>query len=165
MNLEFRYKKAPNQTAGTRSLTDDLLDLGSDILCSPGMAQTKQFAHHGHISVYDHSLHVARCSLHISRRLRLHTDERALVRGALLHDYYLYDWHIQDGSHRWHGFIHAKRALRNAERDFSLNDIERDMIVTHMFPMNLRLPHYRESLILTVADKLCSIQEIINGAL
>ena len=90
-------------------------------------------------------------------------DERSLIRGALLHDYYLYDWHVQDGTHRWHGFIHAKRALQNAERDFTLNDIERNMIDTHMFPMNLRLPRYRESVVLTVADKVCSVREITAG--
>lgn len=142
------------------SITAAILRYGQDILNSEGMEQSKRFAHHGETTVYDHSLHVASCCLRLSRRLKLRSDERSLIRGALLHDYYLYDWHIQDGTHRWHGFIHAKRALQNAERDFALNDIERNMIDTHMFPMNLRLPRYRESVLLTLADKVCSVQEI-----
>ena len=76
-----------------------------------------------------------------------------------MHDYFQYDWHERDNSHRWHGFIHARRAMKNAERDFSVNEVERNMIDTHMFPLNLRLPRYRESVILTIADKICSFQE------
>ena len=53
---------------------------------------------------------------------------RSLVRGALLHDYFLYDWHIPDESHKWHGVTHAGDALKNARRDFELNEIEQDMI-------------------------------------
>ena len=34
-----------------------------------------------------------------------------LIKGAMLHDFYLYDWHAQDnGEHRWHGYHHAEKA-------------------------------------------------------
>ena len=85
-----------------------------------------------------------------------------MIRGALLHDYFLYDWHIPDKNHRLHGFIHAKKALLNASRDFKLNDIEKNMIYTHMFPMNLRIPKYKESIILCIADKIVAIKETIK---
>ena len=88
---------------------------------------------------------------------------RALIRGALLHDYFLYDWHEADKSHRFHGFIHAGRALLNAEKDFELSDIERNMIKSHMFPLNPVLPRYRESVILCVADKICAARETGSG--
>ncbi len=138
---------------------EDLLRYGRDIIDSPGMQQSKKFVHHGDVSVYDHSIHVAASCLAIARKLKWEVDERSLVRGALMHDYFQYDWHERDNSHRWHGFIHARRAMKNAERDFSVNEVERNMIDTHMFPLNLRLPRYRESVILTIADKICSFQE------
>ena len=138
---------------------EELLKYGKDIMDFPGMQKSKQFVHHGDVSVYEHSLHVAASCLAIARKLKWKVDERALVRGALMHDYFQYDWHEPDRTHRWHGFIHARRALRNAERDFSPNEVERNMIETHMFPLNLRLPRYRESVILTIADKICSVQE------
>ena len=138
---------------------EDLLRYGRDIIDSPGMQQSKKFVHHGDVSVYDHSIHVAASCLAIARKLKWKVDERSLVRGALMHDYFQYDWHERDNSHRWHGFIHARRAMKNAERDFSVNEVERNMIDTHMFPLNLRLPRYRESVILTIADKICSFQE------
>lgn len=133
---------------------------GGDILSSPGMLSEKEFIQHGNVTVYKHSLSVAVTCLLLAEKFGIRVDESSLVRGALLHDYFLYDWHVADPSHRLHGFIHAKKALENAERDFTLNDIERNMIKCHMFPMNLTLPRYRESVILWVADKLCAAGEI-----
>lgn len=85
--------------------------------------------------------------------------ERDLIRGALLHDYFLYDWHIPDPTHRLHGFRHPGRALENAQRDFVLSDIERDIIRKHMFPLTPALPRYRESLLVSAVDKACSVYE------
>ena len=118
---------------------------------------------HGSVSVFQHSLAVAALCLKLARGLRIRVDENALVRGALLHDYFLYDWHVPDPSHRWHGFRHPATALRNARRDFNLSPIEEDMIASHMFPMVPRLPRFRESVILCLADKLCAGQEVLRG--
>ena len=130
---------------------------GADILASPGMEKTKSFTQHGGTSVYEHCLNVACESLMLARRVKQSVDERAMVRGALLHDYFLYDWH-QPG-HGLHGFRHPAIALKNAARDFQLGDIERDVILRHMFPLNLALPRYRESLIVCLADKICAARE------
>lgn len=136
---------------------------GGSILKSDGMRCEKRFRQHSNVSVYAHSVSVAIMCVKIAKRLHVKTDTESLVRGALLHDYFLYDWHIADKSHRWHGFNHAKCALENAKRDFLLNDVEENMILSHMFPLNLILPKYRESVILCVADKLCATGEIIAG--
>ena len=136
---------------------------GEDILDSYGMSIEKQCMQHGSVSVYDHSLMVAALCVKIAVWCKIGADMRALVRGALLHDYFLYDWHEADKSHRFHGFIHAGRALFNAEKDFELSDIERNMIKSHMFPLNPVLPRYRESVILCVADKICAARETGSG--
>ena len=130
---------------------------GADILASPGMEKTKSFTQHGGTSVYEHCLNVACESLMLARRVKQSVDERAMVRGALLHDYFLYDWH-QPG-HGLHGFRHPAIALKNAARDFRLGDVERDVILRHMFPLNLAPPRYRESLIVCLADKICAARE------
>lgn len=36
------------------------------------------------------------------------------------------------------------------------------MIRSHMFPMNLTVPRYRESVILCIADKLCATRETFS---
>ena len=61
---------------------------GGDILASHGMQLERGFYQHGSVSVYDHSFAVAVMCVRLSRFLRIRTDLRALVRGALLHDYF-----------------------------------------------------------------------------
>lgn len=136
--------------------------IGGDIMFSQGMLSETAFIQHGTVSVYAHCIGVAMMCLFIADRLRLNVDRRSLVRGALLHDYFLYDWHDPDPSHRLHGFRHPATALRNAERDFELNDIEKNMIWCHMFPMTItHVPKYKESIILCLADKIVATREII----
>lgn len=134
----------------------------SDILSNSKIISQKKFIQHKKISVYNHTLNVTILSLKIIRKFKIKVDEKSLVRGCLLHDYFLYDWHENDKSHRLHGFHHAKTALINASRDFELNKIEKNMIYTHMFPLNLRIPKYKESIILCISDKICAIKEIIK---
>ena len=139
---------------------------GKEILSSPNMIKSQEYCQHGDISVYDHSLKVAVCCLKLVDKFNINVDKSSLVRGALLHDFFLYDWHNKDdGSHRWHGFKHAKTALKNANREFKLNKVEKNMILSHMFPLNMVLPRYKESVILTIADKICAFRETIDSVI
>lgn len=126
------------------------------------MQAEKKFLHHGKISCYDHSLAVAYLSLWLAKKCRLRVDTQSLVRGALLHDYFLYDWRVPDKSHRLHGFFHPKAAWENASRDFSLNHREEDIIRKHMFPLTLYPPRYRESVLVVIADKICAVCELFS---
>ena len=135
--------------------------IGEGILLSEGMQRMRTYKQHGMTSIFSHSVNVACVSVWLAARLHLRVDERAMIRGALLHDYFLYDWHVSAKEHRWHGFRHAGTALANASRDFELGDVERDVIRKHMFPLNPALPAYRETAIVCVADKLCAVQEFL----
>lgn len=139
-----------------------LYQFGGEVLAFPRMQQEKQYVQHGKISCFSHSVAVAYVSVWIALRLHIRVDMKSLVRGALLHDYFLYDWHDPDPSHRLHGFRHAWRALENASRDFALTSIERDIIAKHMFPLNPRPPRYRETVIVTCADKFCAVCEMVS---
>ena len=133
---------------------------GKDILKAKKAKKQKEFIQHGTVTVFDHTYNVAVLSLMIADFLKVSVDEKSLVRGALLHDYFLYDWHEKDKSHRMHGFTHAKTALNNAKRDFKINKTEEDMIYSHMFPLNLfRFPKTKEGKILCLADKICAVYE------
>lgn len=138
-----------------------VLQYGNDILLSKGMQSSKQYIQHGNISVYDHSVNVAILSVWLADRLHMPVDAQALVTGALLHDYFLYDWHVRSEDHRWHGIHHPKRAFQNAQRDFKIGAIESNMILSHMFPLCPTLPMHRESWILYLADKICAIGETL----
>ncbi len=129
------------------------------------LQQEKLYRQHGKTTVYDHSVDVACMSQYLADLLHLKVDEASLVRGALLHDYFLYDWHNKDKSHRLHGFRHPKTALKNAEEDFDLTEREKNIIERHMFPLTLIPPKYREAWLVCIADKLCALRETIRRRL
>lgn len=122
--------------------------------------QKKHFQH-GSTTVFEHSVNVAMISLKISKKLRIRVDKNELIRGALLHDYFLYDWHNKDKSHSWHGFRHSNTALKNAREDFNLSRTEENIISRHMFPLTLRPPMCKEAWIVCIADKYCALRESI----
>lgn len=144
-------------------ITKLILSYGKEILDSPGMEYEKTQKQHGRISCFEHSTAVAYVSVWLAVSMGINIDNRSLIRGALLHDYFLYDWHDYDKSHRLHGFVHARIALTNASRDFCLNDIEKDIIARHMFPLNITPPKYVESGIVCLADKLCAGLEVVSA--
>ena len=124
-------------------------------------SKTRQFIQHGDTSVYSHCVAVAYVSLWFSYRLHISVSKQSLLMGAFLHDYFLYDWHEKDKSHRLHGFYHPSTALRNAKEDFDLNPIEENMIARHMFPLTPIPPRYKEAWILCLADKYCATVETL----
>jgi uncharacterized protein len=78
----------------------------------------------------------------------------------MLHDFYLYDWHVKGSHTGLHGFTHPKTAYENAVKIFTLNSLEKDMILTHMWPLTFfTMPLYKESFILTLVDKKCALSE------
>ena len=104
---------------------------GGDILQSGNFKSTNSFIQHGSVSVHSHSIRVAECSLKLEKfleKLGIHCHERDLVRGALLHDYFLYDWHDKYSHEKLHGFHHPNVALENASREYQLTPREREVL-------------------------------------
>ena len=144
----------------------DLLDEVIHQLCEQGRLLEEQNAmQHGSTSVYEHSVNVAYKSLLLVENYRLPVDKQSLVRGALLHDYFLYDWHEHrkvNSFKELHAFSHPKIALENSLKNFTLNDLEKDVIVKHMWPLTVKLPKYKESYIVTFVDKYCATVEFFK---
>ena len=126
--------------------------------------EEKAAMQHGCTTIYQHSIHVAYVSLFLMEKWHIPLDEISLVKGALLHDYFLYDWHENDASHRLHGFHHPNTALRNALRDYKLNKREENMIARHMFPLTPIPPGCREAWLVCLADKWCAMKETLRSA-
>ena len=137
---------------------------GADILKSANMQKEKKFLQHGKVSVYTHSVRVAVLSLFLAELLRVKVNEEAMMRGALLHDYFLYDWHDKNRENyqKLHGFYHPGIALKNARKEYHLTRREEDIIKKHMWPLTVVPPLCREAWVVTAADKYCSLLETLK---
>ena len=141
----------------------EFFQLAREIICAGRYREMKRFFSHSDITVYEHCIKVAYAAYCFAVKNEIPCDRRALVRGALLHDYYLYDWHDPNKGFRWHGFKHHRFALQNAEQDFVLTRREREIIRTHMFPLTFWcMPTCREAWIVSIADKMVATEETLK---
>lgn len=137
-------------------------NISADVLNGEKISSMDEYVQHGNTSCLYHSVAVAYYSLALVNIFKIRCDRKSLVTGALLHDYFLYDWHENDASHRLHGFRHPKTALNNACRDYSLNEIEKNIISRHMFPLIPIPPRHIEGVIVCLVDKVCSLYETFS---
>ena len=143
----------------------DIRKYGGDILKSENFKSSANNIQHSNVSVMKHSMKVAYASMWLSNKLRLKCNKEDLVRGALLHDYFLYDWH--DDEHRGlknlHGFYHPGVALKNAMKEYTLTDKQKNIISSHMWPLTFRhIPRCKEAWVVTAADKYVSTVESLR---
>ena len=142
---------SPRSQAEFRAIVDELAGSGRT-------ARMRECVQHGRVTTWDHCVRVAHASLSLAERLHLRVDRRALVRAALLHDYFLYDWH--EPGHAAHATQHPVYALRNAREDFDLTPLEENVIASHMWPLPpTRVPASTEAALVCLADKWCSLLE------
>ena len=128
------------------------------------MQSTKSCVQHGDVSVFAHSMAVAAYSIKLADKLGIKYDRKSLIRGALLHDFFLYDWHeTSNAGDGLHGFAHPLTASKNAVRYFNLNKKELDIIRKHMWPLTItKMPKCRESWLVCAVDKYCSLLETLG---
>lgn len=126
------------------------------ILINDEFNKTKSIEHHG-ITRYEHSLKVSYYSYKIAKIL--HLDYEDVARGGLLHDFFLSS-EDRDKKERFIStFTHPKKAVAKSIENFELTEKEIDMIRAHMFPINLAVPKYAESWVVSTVDKIVALTE------
>lgn len=133
-----------------------------DITENSSVVSLKEHVQHMKGSRYKHCYEVAYYTYVITKKLGL--DYISATRGAMLHDFYFYDWRNKgvEGQKRFHAYRHPRIALNNATENFDLNDLEKDIILKHMWPLTIRLPRFSESYIVTFVDKYCAMREFFK---
>lgn len=143
------------------SKNEEFFSYISSVIDKEDYKRLQNYKHHDK-SIYDHNLKVAYLSFKIGKLLNLKIKE--LVRGALLHDFFFYDWRSEKpSSGKLHAFEHPKESLKNAKKYFSnLTKVEEDIILKHMWPLTLIPPKYIESFAVSVIDKIVATKEFGN---
>ena len=136
----------------------EFYDITNDLLNHPIVKQMKNYRQHYDTSCYEHCIEVAYWSYVFCKKHDL--DYISVSRASLLHDLFLYDWrHSKKRIGGWHAFLHPKIALENANKVCNLNEKEQDIIFNHMWPVTFfRFPKYRETYVVTFADKMSAMK-------
>ncbi len=136
----------------------EFIETAKPVIGFPEVRRLAQYDHHNGKTRLGHVIEVAYLSFRIGKRLSL--DCSAIVRAALLHDLFFYDW-LHEGP-RLHGFRHPAIALENARRITRLTKKEEDIIKKHMWPLTPCPPFYMESFVVSIVDTFCSIRDYLQ---
>lgn len=122
--------------------------------------EMKAVCHHGN-NRFDHISRVAKLSFIISKKLGL--DYISCTRGAMMHDFFTID-DISRSDYKYGKFLksHPIEALNNSLNYFDVNNIEEDIILTHMYPITKDKPAFAESKIVCISDKIVSLYEFLR---
>ena len=150
----------------SKSELEDIREHLKDYLDHPEVKRMSSFIAHGHQSVLKHCFDVAECAYVLNKKLGMKADLDVLLPGALLHDFYLYDWHDRPLSlyiFKMHGYTHPEEARSNAVKYFDVNEKIQNVIKSHMWPLTLRsIPRCKEAVLICMADKICALKETFN---
>lgn len=128
-----------------------------DLNALPEVQRLHQMHHHRNVNRYEHSLRVALWSYRLARQLGW--NARACARAGMLHDLFLHD-NVTGNPAGWKGplvITHPEEAERNAERLVALSPLEKNIILSHMWPATRHWPHYREAWLVSMVDKVVAI--------
>ena len=146
-----------------RIYDDGYYECVKDLLENDLVLMMDSYIQHGFTTTLSHCITVSYNSYKIAKKLNL--NYVAAARAGLLHDFYLYDWHMlekEKNLFKKHGYVHAAKALENAKENFEISKLEEDIISKHMWPLTLRkVPRHRESFIVSVVDKCSSTKETV----
>lgn len=136
----------------------EFLNIIKDIISNETVQEMKNFRQHYETTCFDHCYMVSYYCYLICKKYKL--DYISATKAAMLHDLFLYDWRIRQPDRKGlHAFTHGKLACENASKLFDLTQKEKDMIITHMWPVTMKFPTSIEGLILTFVDKYCATSE------
>ena len=129
-----------------------------ELVTNETVQEMKKYRQHYETTCFDHCYMVSYYCYLICKKYNL--DYVSATRAAMLHDLFLYDWRVRQPDRKGlHAFTHGKTACENASKLFDLTQKEKDMIVTHMWPVTMKFPTSMEGFILTFVDKYCATSE------
>ena len=135
-------------------------DTVADIIETDEVQSMRAIPHHIGMTCYEHSVFVSYIAFRMANKMSL--DAKAAARGGLLHDFYLYSPEERSRLNGSHSFLHPKIALVNAMKLCEITDKEKNIILSHMWPLSRTMPKSREAVLVNCADKYCATAEAMR---
>lgn len=131
-----------------------------DIFRNKEFKKLYNIKHHG-ISRLEHSVKISYYSYLIAKKLGI--NYVSVARGGLLHDFFFNGNERKMKEKFLDTFTHPYLALCTSKDIFSINKLEENIIVSHMFPIYLSVPKYKESILVNLVDKVIGFKEMITA--
>lgn len=148
----------------TKEEIQDYQKLYESLYSDPRIKRLEEIQQHRGSNTYYHVLKVTRKAYQYAKHCKRRINFVDLITGAMLHDYFLYDWRKDRSKLKRHGHRHPKIAKANAIRDFGVNKKVQNIIVSHMWPINCFIFHTSlEGHLVSLADKSVSIREALTS--
>ena len=144
---------------------DNLEQIYQTFLHDEKIKRMQEIPMHRGSNCYVHCFKVAKRA--VERALKSHRkniDLEVVLIGAILHDYYLYDWRSDRSKKKRHGYNHQIIASQNASRDFNVSDGVKKVIESHMWPLRIKnYPKSIEAKIVSLSDKGVAMREALTS--
>ncbi|MBP5169641.1 MAG: HD domain-containing protein [Oscillospiraceae bacterium] len=137
---------------------------GAEVLNSERFLTAWNIPHHPHVSVAQHSLHVAKESCRLAEWLNRHgahvsVDDAILC--GLLHDIGMTENRVFSSPSWIKAYTHPQHGVDVAEKEYHVREDQADAIRRHMWPVCIIPPVHTLGWIVTAADKISSIKELL----
>lgn len=136
---------------------EEYMSYVEDLLETEAVKKLANYTQHVHSTRLEHSISVSYYSYLLAKKWG--GNAKATARAGLLHDLFYYDWRTTKFDEGTHAYIHPRIAVKNAEKITELSDLERDIILKHMWGATIAPPKYKEGYIVTFVDKYCAVKE------
>ena len=125
------------------------------------IVKLKKIKQHHCSNRYTHCVRVAYSCYKFAIKSPIKYNMHDLILGAMLHDYFSYDWRMKDKKkHKAPLHNHPKEALIEAKKDFEISPLVEDIILHHMWPITLfKIPRSKEAFLVSWIDKVVTISE------
>lgn len=142
---------------------EKLENIYQSFLNNEKILRMKEIPMHRGSNCYEHCFKVAKKAIKKAVH-RKNVDLEVVLVGAILHDYYLYDWRSDRSKLKKHGRNHPEVAIKNAIKDFDISEEVKKVIKTHMWPINIKAyPNTKEARIVSISDKAVTIGESLTS--
>lgn len=138
----------------------EYMSIIQEILNNKEFQKIDMIEHHGTTRM-NHSIKVSYYAYKIAKKLHLNYID--VARGGLLHDFFLSNEDRTSFERLISTFTHPKKACKHADNVFGVNELEKDIITGHMFPINFHVPKSSEAWIVNFVDKVVGGYELVTN--